>query len=356
MRTVTEKLLNIISPICNNTSHENNIFLYSKRHTVGMKNILKYNKPSTTSELYDLVFRCSLLGTKITLEKYKIMYGEELGAVKYNIVYNKRKITLNNMISKYGDTVGREKFNLYCKKQSYSNSFEYKHNKYDMTREAYNEYNLSRAVTLNNMISKYGDILGRCKYDAYCKRQSYTNSKEYLGENYERINKLKSHTIQSYIDRYGEIEGTVRFEKYIQNSISGYSVKSQLLFDNLLKLEPILFEDCYYATKNKEYGVLDIKNQRYYKYDFVVPSLKLCIEFNGDHYHGNPKIYSPNDKLKGRGCTNITAIEKWKYDDIKINLLKTERYYDTIIVWESDYDSNFQDIITRIIKYAKNRI
>jgi len=74
------------------------------------------------------------------------------------------------MIKKYGITEGAERWNSYCKKQADSNKFEYKQEKHGMTYEEYDEYNKSRAVTLDNMIKRYGVQDGLFHWNQYVER------------------------------------------------------------------------------------------------------------------------------------------------------------------------------------------
>ena len=46
------------------------------------------------------------------------------------------------------------------------------------------EYQSRRAITLENMIRKYGDVDGEIKWEQYKDKQSYTNSYEYKKEKY----------------------------------------------------------------------------------------------------------------------------------------------------------------------------
>jgi len=39
----------------------------------------------------------------------------------------------------------------------------------------------------------------------------------------------------------------------------------------------------------------DNQNSKLYLYDSTIPSLKYCIEFNGDLWHANPSIYKADD-------------------------------------------------------------
>jgi hypothetical protein len=51
-----------------------------------------------------------------------------------------------------------------------------------------------------------------------------------------------------------------------------------------------------------------------------------------DFWHANTKKYKSDDYILEK-----RAIDIWKNDEFKINLLKKERNIDTIIVWESEW-------------------
>lgn len=73
----------------------------------------------------------------------------------YKASRSKYAITKDAMIAKYGEQGGTKKWNEYCKKQALTNTFEYKHQKYDWTKEQFDEYNKSRAVTKENLIRRH---------------------------------------------------------------------------------------------------------------------------------------------------------------------------------------------------------
>lgn len=85
-------------------------------------------------------------------------------------------------------------------------------------------------------------------------------------------------------------------------------------------------------------------------FDIYIPDLNLLIEYNGDYWHSNPKIYDENYFNKKK---NKTAKEIWLYDKNKLDLSK-KYAYNCEVVWESDYKKN-KNIIKKIItKYEKN--
>lgn len=123
---------------------------------------------------------------------------------------SKSAITLENMILKYGVDEGNKRWNSYREKQALTNTFEYKRDKYGWTREQFDEYNKSRSVTLENLIKRHGEEKGRLKWDKYCERQRYAGCQ-----------------IEYFIEKYGEQEG---IEKYnLVNILKSHSYESFLI-------------------------------------------------------------------------------------------------------------------------------
>ena len=358
VRTTIQKLQNKAPNLFNDLSDSDKIeFLYSKRNSQMFKKILKHNTPDSLSQFYDMLNRCYELGSTVTSEaKLVILYGEKEGKKKWFEYRGKISNTLKSFQEKYGKELGTKKWNEYCDKQAYSNSFEYKQQNHGMTEEEFNEYNKSRASTLEKMIKRHGKELGTKKWNEYREKQAYTNTEEYLGtERYLRINKLKSHNMENYIRRYGVESAEEKLDNFYRGLRSGYSKISQELFWRLLnELDWKNPEKIYFAEHNGEYGVYDKENKAYKKYDFVSVLDNLCIEFHGDHYHGNPKLYSPTDFLKGRGQTKTKAKDIWEQDLSKTLLIEEERGYNVLVVWESEYRSNPDQIVERIEKYVRN--
>lgn len=59
----------------------------------------------------------------------------------------KRAVTLENLINKYGKVDGKNRWDSYRKKQAETNTFEYKQKKYGWTKEQFDDYNKSRGVS-----------------------------------------------------------------------------------------------------------------------------------------------------------------------------------------------------------------
>jgi G:T-mismatch repair DNA endonuclease (very short patch repair protein) len=86
-----------------------------------------------------------------------------------------------------------------------------------------------------------------------------------------------------------------------------------------------------------------LKNDR--ELDIYIPSRKLAIEFNGDYWHMNPRLY---DEIYYNSQSQCTAKEKWEYDK-----LKQEECQDLgiklIVVWEYDWIHSQDNVKSMLI-------
>jgi G:T-mismatch repair DNA endonuclease (very short patch repair protein) len=83
------------------------------------------------------------------------------------------------------------------------------------------------------------------------------------------------------------------------------------------------------------------------RYDLYLPNKNIIIEYYGDYWHGNPKIYK-KDSLLGRGTNKYTAEEKWATDKKKENYA-INAGYSISIIWESDFNSNKHNILNTLL-------
>lgn len=84
-----------------------------------------------------------------------------------------------------------------------------------------------------------------------------------------------------------------------------------------------------------------------YSYDLTIGH--KIIEFNGDYWHMNPQIYSADSYNKVK---NQTAIEIWNHDKSKLQCAN-EYGYDVLVIWESEYIKNKEDVIRRCLEFLK---
>ena len=276
-------------------------------------------------------------------EKYYYMKANKYGAYSFGYGYEEYKkicsqtvgITENAMIRKWGEKEGKKRWKSYCDKQAETNTFEYKQEKYGWSKEQFEEFNKSRAVTLELCIERHGEEAGRKMWDEYCERQRYTTSLEYM------------------IEEYGEEEGTKKYKDfcyYRTNSCGSksYSLISQQCF-NAIYSHINTTNEIYYHDLNKEYSI--INNNTTYNLDFYDKTKNLVIEFLGDYWHANPKRYNSDETIIHHQ-KSICVKDIWKYDkQRKRNICKVLNNPVYIEVWESDWKENQYKVMEEILKY-----
>lgn len=214
--------------------------------------------------------------------------------------------------------------------------------------------------TLERCVTVYGEELGTKKFKQYSERQAYTNSKEYFikkyGEElgtkkYFNLNYNKGHSLERYIEKYGEELGEQKFLKYIKTHENFYSNLASNFFKRLD--EHFNFSSVYYAPKTKEFGKINKEHKKYFFYDFVIPEIKFCIEFNGDIFHANPKLFLENDTPNPFN-KNLTSKDIWENDKIKEDTLKNCGF-DVLKIWETDYNNNPEEIFNLTVKIIEKK-
>ena len=249
----------------------------------------------------------------------------------------RQSVTKEKMIKKYGITEGTERWNSYCKKQADSNKFEYKHEKHGMTYEEYDEYNKSRAVTLDNMIKRYGVQDGLFHWNQYVERQRYTCTLEY------------------FIEKYGDTIGTEKYNDFVEkrntsNRLFGPSAISLEMFDKLIKNYK---NNIVYYDEN-EYSVHTNKLCLYHV-DYYDKTLNIIIEFYGDFFHLNPKIYDADFIQFKHHEKAILAKNRWQHDKARIDDIQQTLNCKVIIVWESTYKNDKKGTINSLIQMINNK-
>jgi G:T-mismatch repair DNA endonuclease (very short patch repair protein) len=247
-------------------------------------------------------------------------------------------VTLENLINKYGESEGLERWERYRKLQAETNTFEYKRDNYGWDRKDFEEFNKSRAVTLKNMIKKHGEEEGTKVFNQYVEKQ--------------RVN---GKSISWFIEKHGEIKGREIFNNMLKGKLKGINgvINSKPSVELFINLDNILENkyEIYYFNKNKEFEVVIEETGNVYYLDFFIKELNVCIEFFGDYYHCNPKKYKdPNSIIKFSRIYTVGEI--WERDRRRIENLKKYKGIKTIVVWESDFYNNRdnEEFYKKIIK------
>lgn len=258
----------------------------------------------------------------------------------YQSSRNKYAMTLEHMIEKYGEEEGNKIWENYCKRQAETNTFEYKKKKYGMTKREFKEFNKSRAVTEKNLIKKYGEEEGLKRWKDYVEKQKITKSWEYMVEKFgeekaREINLKKINIRYTFKNKNGN------------GGICCVSKESQVFFNSIDKFISKKYET-FYANKNREFDI--IANKKFCSLDYYIPELKLCIEFNGSCYHGDPRVFRDDEYCNP--FKKLTAKELREQDQERYKALEEEHGIKTYVVWELDYKNgiDIKDFIKNELK------
>lgn len=228
--------------------------------------------------------------------------------------------SLKKCIHKYGEIEGLK-------------IFEDRQKKWQKTLNENNdkeELNKKRGLNKDKFINKHGIE----RYSELCKIKSKASSKEGLIENIG---------LEKYIERINNIKISIKN--------SGFNRYSKISMELFTDIEEMLDDKCYYGKNEKIIQFYDSSNKYFCFYvDFTYKN--KIIEFYGDYYHANPKIYE-KDKIVGSKYSCHKAEDIWKIDLDRIKLIK-EKGFDVLIVWESDYKNNKEKIKNKCIKWIKN--
>lgn len=182
-----------------------------------------------------------------------------------------------------------------------------------------------QTFSLDKCIEKHGKLKG---YEIWQKRQD------------KWMNTMNSKSDEEKIE--------INKKKMLNNS--GYSKQSQELFWAIyekFKDNNIIFQE----LSNKEVVIYNKDTQKIYKFDFVDFTNKKVIEYNGDFWHCNPKLYNENyfNNVKQK-----YAYELWNYDQNKIEYMKNKGY-DVLVIWESDFKQDRDKTIQQCIEFMNKK-
>jgi uncharacterized protein YaeQ len=171
-----------------------------------------------------------------------------------------------------------------------------------------------KTFTLEKCIEKYGEEIGRNKYDERQRKWSIIMETKYKNGEYQKFS----------IENYSKPE-----------------MELMTLLSEKLKIDANYGKNQFFRYFS-EIG-------RTFAYDFYFDN--KIIEFNGDYWHCNPLKYDENYINKHK---KMTAKEIWTDDELKINKIKQEGF-EVLVVWEMDYKKNKEEVIQRCIKFLNNK-
>lgn len=237
-----------------------------------------------------------------------------------------------SFIRRHGEEIGLKKFETYRQRQAFTCSKEH----LGLSDEEFKKFNASRASTYENFIKRYGFEIGSKRWKDYCSYEGYAGS-----------------SLSWFEDKYGKQIGLKKYNEVCSKKLSlkNYSKISQEMFAEIDKrLGEEISSNSRWEMKNHELEVFEFeeKSKKIFKLDFCLGN--KAIEFNGDYWHANPKIYKPEDVIRYRNRTK-TAKEIWEIDRKRLEAIS--KTHEVLVVWESDFKSNREKEIARCIEFLK---
>lgn len=283
-------------------------------------------------------------------------YKDKYPSAETHSVATRKKLSTNReeyWVEKHGSEEGKKKYLEYKKFLADKNTFDYKKQKYKWSMEQFQEFNKSRAVTEDNLIKKYGQVEGKKKYLDYVDKQRDAGTSldyfiDLLGETagkrrYKQVCRSKAHTLETYLTRYKDPDlakkKLVQFhEKRGDNPEYSSELERQFIVDLSATID---VSNLYSIVHGKQFGQWCQELEQYVKYDLVSTTRMFCIEFNGDYWHCNPRMYTSDYQHPHAG---LTAKEIWDKEEKKLRTLK-DQGYSIKVIWESDYKTDPQNVI-----------
>lgn len=196
--------------------------------------------------------------------------------------------------------------------------------------------NLIKSIVIQNKENKTRPSLSKSM-----KGRTWT-----LGWFIEKLGKTKGE--KAYKERSEKIRKTTYFKVLNKIGKNNYSKISQTLFWGIYNEIKNKYSNIYFQELNHEYGCKTNSN-----FDFVIDDAKKVIEFHGDKFHANPKLFKETD------CPNpfnkkLSSKDIWLYDAEK-NQLATKNGYEIFIIWESDYLDNKSYCLNECLNFIEGR-
>lgn len=164
----------------------------------------------------------------------------------------------------------------------------------------------------------------------YIQKKLSSKSKKFLGCKRTESNKSKiSTSMKKTIDVIGRGKWASHFGEFNGRS------KSEIEFYNYLK------------------NTINTKLEANIAVGEYIVDVKLgnkIIEFFGDFWHANPKMFSKDDVLYSHNGRIKKADDIWDSDSIRINEL-TLRGYEVLVIWENEWKIDKQNCVDRIKKW-----
>jgi hypothetical protein len=319
------------------------IKLLGKDSSSEKSHILRFG-PIIGKQRFDTKCEQSIVYTK---EILVALHGEE----EAKRLMSERGASLENYQKRHGIEKGQELWDSYKAKRNTT---------YKQKRAAghvFPKYNLDYYIEL------YGVMQGTVVFNTRIEKQRYKVSLQYYIDTYgeeegRRLCRLaKDHgSLDYFVNKFGPVEGLV---KYKENCVKmaeareglrpSFSKASKRLFDALKEYIPEL----------EAYGpneiFMQVPDESALDQKILLPDLYYngkIIEFNGDLFHGNPRLFEATD-YPNPFDDYETAADMWRNDMLRYEIY-LNKGYSVLEVWELDYKRDEEGVIQTCLQFLMN--
>lgn len=183
----------------------------------------------------------------------------------------------------------------------------------------------------------------------YIEKYNLTRSELFSKRGKEVWSKLTDEQKTQWLDR--SIRSEKSYNNKSKNHYSGYTVsKLETRIQECLNEMVISYDSQYY---------LKISNKKRYFFDFLIKDTNLILEINGDYWHCNPELYSPNDVVN-YSFGKFVAKEIWEKDANKRRAAEAKGFV-VLYIWENDIKKSNKEelkllITNKINEYGSSKI
>jgi len=357
--------------------HLNQIEYSNKNLTLLVKAIVKnYNFGLSMEHLSKNWNKIVALGRdSSSLEAYIIRYGKEFGEKYFQEKIQKTTCDTQYYVALYGVEKAKEQLRL----RGASEQIYIERLGEELGKQRWQEYLVRREMAyVKNRKNGYeyakynreyyhnlhGIEKGNEIYDKKIAAQAYKVSLAYYIEKFGAVNgpekcrENKDHlSISYFIKKHGKDLGTEKYTEYWENfrKNNGSMTRSKIskwsmeVVDELLKVFPDLIQ---YGNNEKSFILCEGDNLIGYAiYPDLVYNDKI-IEFNGDLFHANPKIFEkdehphPFDKEK-------TSKDIWQHDALR-KMVFEKAEFKVLEIWNSDWIDDKEGVLEKCVKHLKS--
>jgi hypothetical protein len=331
--------------------------LENPNSTSKSQHILRYGEDEGTKRFNDFCSHASLIHSK---DHYIEKHGELEGAKIFDDIQKKKLVNIGGFIERDGKELGTKKYKDFCKRnegnwskerQIELHGFEIGEKKYDHLKD-----HVKYSSSLQGYIDKHGQDDGSKLWNKRMDKMHYNTSRHGYIDKYGEVEGLKimremkdNTSLDAFIRVHGEDDGPIKYNEWVDkvSKFPGYSQLAQSLFFKISSQINYMDIDVLFACNPHEFHLYNSEIKRRYLYDFTIPSLNYCIEFNGDLWHGNPTIYESTDN-PNPFYPNLTSQDIWDKDEIKNQFIK-DQGYQLKIIWEKDFHTRTEEIISECV-------